>query len=213
VHAYDDHNRNRRRDAMEPVDSGYSAVFAEPTDTVALLFNVLIPDTTAPRVVSARALDSLHVQVELDDHVDPAAALDGVRAAVSALPDSSGYAVGIRIMAQSAFQAEQRAAEAARIAADTVAIDTTVVAPDTLAAPPRVTPARADDVDPDLPIRQLVVRLDRPLVPGSYMITLQGVTNLHGLTGTASASFEMGEPAAPAPPVPVAPDTTRARGL
>lgn len=210
VHAYDDHNRNRRRDAMEPVDSGYSAVFAEPTDTVALLFDVLIPDTTAPRVVSARALDSLHVQVELDDHVDPAAALEGVRAAVSALPDSSGYAVGVRIMAQSTFRAEQLAAEAARIAADTVAVtDTTVVARDTLAAPLPVTPAGAEDVDPDLPIRQLVVRLDRPLVPGSYMITLQGVTNLHGLTGSGSASFEMSEPAPPAP-APAAPDTTRA---
>jgi hypothetical protein len=161
-------------------------------------------------VVSARALDSLHVQVELDDHVDPAAALEGVRAAVSALPDSSGYAVGVRIMAQSTFRAEQLAAEAARIAADTVAVtDTTVVARDTLAAPLPVTPAGAEDVDPDLPIRQLVVRLDRPLVPGSYMITLQGVTNLHGLTGSGSASFEMSEPAPPAP-APAAPDTTRA---
>src|SRR5690606_15594426 len=87
VLAYDDRNRNRRRDFMEPVDSGYRASIAQPTDTVALIFTVLSPDTTAPRVANARAVDSLHVRVEVDDYFDPAGGLAGARAEVLALPD------------------------------------------------------------------------------------------------------------------------------
>jgi hypothetical protein len=202
VRAYSDQNRNRRRDPMEPVDSGYTALFAEPTDTVALLFEVLSPDTTSPRVVGASSPDSLHVTIQIDDHVDPAAGLEGVRAEVNALPDSTTYAVSTRVILQSVFTAEQ---QAARLAADTAgaADDTTAAARDTVAAPrPPAPPAAV--VDPTLPVRELVFRLDRPLVPGSYTITVSGVTNLHGLTGGGTAPFEVSEPAPPraAPPDP-----------
>ena len=213
VRAYDDLNRNRRRDAMEPVDSGHTARFAQPTDTVALVFQVLVPDTTAPRIMSARALDSLHVRVEMDDYFDPAAGLQSARAAVITTPDSTPWAVSARVMPEAVFVAER---DAARLAADSAAAaaDTAAAVRDTLAAPPRAAPVPTrpgvspggDLIDPALPTRALVVRLEQPLVPGSYSISISGVTNLHGLTGGGTTPFELSPPAPPQPP-PASPDT------
>ncbi|MBR9989877.1 MAG: Ig-like domain-containing protein, partial [Gemmatimonadetes bacterium] len=212
VRAYDDRNRNRRRDTLEPVDSGHTAVFVGQTDTVALVFNVLTPDTTAPRIVSASSLDSLHIQIEVDDYFDPADALDGVGAEVHVLPDSTSIATHSRILTRAAFTAEQQArrqaAEAARVAADTAgaAADTGAVR-----VPPPPDPAQPNAGAAALPIREFVVRLNRPLPPGSYTITISGVVNLHALVGGGVAPFQVSAPPdtpAPAPPgsQPVPPD-------
>lgn len=228
VSAYDDQNRNRRRDTLEPVDSGFTAVFAQPTDTVALVFDVLTPDTSAPQVATARAVDSLHVHVEMDDHFDPQVGLATVGVQVIALPDSTSYASAAAIIPEPVFRAEQqeaqlRAAEAARLAADSAraAGDTTAVA-DTAAArsrpvPPR-NPARAaadpagiPATDATLPIRGFVIRLDRPLASGSYLVNIGGVVNLHGLTGGGLAPFEWS--ATPPGPEPPPPDTTASSSI
>ncbi|HEX2167858.1 MAG TPA: Ig-like domain-containing protein, partial [Longimicrobiales bacterium] len=207
VHAYDDQNRNRRRDTLEPVDSGHTAMFSEPTDTVALVFNVLSPDTSAPRIVSARAADSLHVEIEMDDYFDPVSGLESARAEVIALPDSTTYAAAIVFIPEPVFRAERdaaqrRAAEAERLAADsaraagdTVGIAADSIVRDTIAAADTAA-VRADDLpvaeaaaapDLTLPIREFVVTLDRPLPPGSYVINLAGVVNLHGLTANGAS--------------------------
>src|SRR5690606_23055765 len=120
---------------------GYRASIAQPTDTVALIFTVLSPDTTAPRVANARAVDSLHVRVEVDDYFDPAGGLAGARAEVLALPDSTPFALGQEFFAEPVFTAaeqarvRQRALEAARLADTAAAADTLVDVPvDTIAA-------------------------------------------------------------------------------
>lgn len=242
VRAYDDQNGNRRRDGLEPVDSGHSVVFDQPIDTVALIFSVLSPDTIAPRAMNAAALDSLHVRVEFDDHFDPAVALEAVTAQVHALPDSVPYASAVRVMPAAVFIAEQQAAAeaaaAAQAAADSVAraaadsaaraADTAGVVlppPDTMRQPTPVRPAgavRAGPVrqgdepgrDPDLPTREIVIQLDRPLRPGSYAITVVGIVNLHGLAGGGTITFDVSAPPSedrppplPAPPLPAPPDT------
>jgi hypothetical protein len=180
VRAYDDQNANRRRDLLEPVDSGHTAAFVAPADTVALVFHVLSADSSAPRVTRAAAVDSLHVGIELDDPVEAdATSLAAARAEVHLLPDSTRYAGAVRIMAGVVFAAELAAA------ADS--------APATPVPPP------------SLPVRELVVRLDRTLAPGTYTITLSGITNLHGLTGGGIERFDVTPPPPPPPPPP---DTT-----
>src|SRR5690606_41307741 len=60
----------------------------------------------------------------------------------------------------------------------------------------------------DLPVREIVVELDRPLPPGTYTITLTGIVNLHGITGAGVAQFALRPPALPPPDtVPAPPDT------
>lgn len=239
VYAYDDQNRNRRRDLLEAVDSGHTAVFAEPNDTVALVFNVLSPDTSAPRIVAVRAADSLHVQVEMDDFSDPVTGLESARAEVMSLPDSTTYSSAIEFIPEPVFRAEQqaaqrRAAEAARAAADSaraaadsiraagdtvgvprdsvIARDTSVAAADTATERDAPLNMQNPNAAPDLtlPIREFVLTLDRPLPPGSYLINLAGVVNLHGLVGGGLAPFTVSPPAQPPPAPP--PDSASTGG-
>src|SRR5690606_33862769 len=96
------------------------------------------------------------------------------------LPDSSRYAGAARIMTEAELEEELRSAA-----------DSVVAAP----AAPAV----------QRPVRRIIVRLDRALVPGAYTITVGNIMNLHGLVGNGTARFEMTEPPPPPPPAP--PDT------
>jgi methionine-rich copper-binding protein CopC len=183
VSAFDDQNRNRRRDLLEPVDSGYAVSIAAAADTVAQIFNVLIPDTTAPQVERAQAIDSLHVRVVLDDHYDPPVLAQVPAPQIHMLPDSSLVAVGAELLTPAAF--EQRA----RAEADSAAMPAATV--------------------PDRPAREVIVRLDRPLRPGEYTVTFGPIANLHGLAGYGIARFEVQAIEPPPPALP--PDTASAR--
>lgn len=227
MRAYADQNRNRRRDLLEPVDSGRALSLAAE-DTLTQVFSVLAPDTSAPRVTGASALDSLHVRVVLDDHVtdDDAAAAS---ARLFTLPDSTAFASGVEIMLERVHTAlaGPPVRPAARSTPDSIAMDTLAV--DSAAVVDPVEAARADSIAAaladaaaartdsavaaarELPAREIVVRLDRPLEPGtSYMIVITGVRNLHGLTGGGEARFETAEPPPPADAPPPS-DTTSFR--
>jgi hypothetical protein len=210
VLAFSDQNRNRRRDPAEPVDSTM-VTLGSPADTVPLVFSVLPPDTTPPRPTRVEVLDSLRLRVTFDDYFATEAPLLGGAAEVHALPDSIPYAAATRVLQAPLHEAERReaAATAARQAADTAQVA------DTVMAPPR-TPAAAPAGAPrvPLPVRELVVVLERPLVPGqTYTVTVRGVTNISGLTGGGVARFEVPAARQPPPqiPPPVPPDTSGIR--
>jgi hypothetical protein len=215
LQAYADMNRNRRRDPAEPVDSGRIAALQSDADTVAVVFHVLPPDTTPPRIVRAEAIDSLHVRVTFDDYFDPEQPLAGAAAEVHQLPDSTRVAGARRLLHGPLFDREHAAARAQRA-------DTAAARPDTAARQLGVVPpARADTARPRppaqapaapaadrplLPAREIVVELDRPLVPGAaHFITVAGVVNISGLTGGGTARFEAAAAAPPPPPPPVQP--------
>jgi hypothetical protein len=179
LRAYADANRNRRREYTEPLDSGQVASLAETADTVPRIFHVLAPDTSAPQVRGAAAIDSLHVRVTTDDYID-ADDVAAARADVLLLPDSTAYATATAAVLEAVFT-EQRRREAA--------------AADTAAEPPRPQPAAPAEA---LPAREIVFTLDRPLAPGSYVIVVRGLVNLHGLTGGGADDFEVAA-VAPAP--------------
>jgi hypothetical protein len=134
------------------------------------------------------------------------------------MPDSVRYAGSSRVVPEPVFNEEQRAASAA--AADTIAAADTaaVVAVPTDAVPQT---GQVPDAAEMLPQREFVVMLDRPLVPGSYTITVSGVINLQGIAGGGIARFDVAAPAPPpepppepgTPPVqvpaPAPPDTSR----
>jgi hypothetical protein len=212
VLAFSDQNRNRRRDPVEPVDSTMVTLGA-PADTVPVVFNVLPPDTTPPRPTRVEVLDSLRLRVTFDDYFATEAPLLGGTAEVHVLPDSVPFAGATRVLQAPLHEAERReAAAAARQAADTVR-----ALADTAVAPPRtpagVAPAPAATRVP-LPVRELVVVLDRPLLPGqTYTVTVRGVTNISGLTGGGVARFEVPAARQPPPqiPPPLPPDTSGIR--
>jgi hypothetical protein len=200
--AFADQNRNRRRDAMEPVDNATLSL-GSPSDTLMQVFRVLAPDTTPPRVTRAEYVDSLHVRITLDDHVDVEAQLTGAGAEIHVLPDSALYGAATRLVQAPLFERERR--EAAAAGADTAA-----AAPQEPVRPPTGRAALAVTQEP-LPTREIMVVLSRPLERGlDYTITVGGIMNLHGLSGGGVARFSTPRPA-PAAPAQPPPDTTRSR--
>lgn len=216
MHAYADANRNRRRDPAEPVDSGHVASLT--ADTITQIFHVLSPDSTGPVVLRASVVDSLHVRIALDDYVTAEAAA-AASAAVLLLPDSAQFASAEQIWLEPQFRTQLRATP---VAVDTAGADTTGVAVDTtdIAAAQRMAAAAAAAAEaaaadsaaarrgPQLPARELVIRLDRTLLPGAeYVVVVRGLVNLYNLGGGGSATFE--SPAAPVPR-PAAADSSQA---
>jgi hypothetical protein len=213
--AWGDQNRNRRRDPAEPVDSGRVVTLASPSDTVAVVFQVMPVDTTPPRVVRADFVDSMRVRVTFDDYFDVDEPVLTATAEVHALPDSVRFAGSRRLLLAPVYERGRAAAEAAAAqraaaaAADTAAADTAAaIRPDSVPVrPPAPTPGPES---PLLPTREIVVELNRPLVPGQgYTITVTGAVNISGLPGGGVARFDVpaaAPPRDPPPPDPPPPD-------
>jgi hypothetical protein len=92
LRAYSDQNNNRRRDSLEPVDSGRVETIGAGKDTAAVFFEVLSPDTSVTRLSEASAVDSITVRVRTDDYLDATAGFVGATAEVLSLPDSVRFA-------------------------------------------------------------------------------------------------------------------------
>lgn len=220
VRAYSDQNRNRRRDSAEPVDSGRVTTLSSTSDTLAVIFNVLSPDSTRAEVTSAEVIDSLRIRVQLDDYVAPDAPTSQIAVQLVALPDSTPVSAASRVVTAAvwdslrAVTAEAARAAAADSAAAAAAADSAAADVDTTAARPRPSgrpPARntrQQEAQGPLPSRDLVIMLERPLAPGQYVVTLGGITNLSNISGGGgSASFEVrAAPARQERPAPA--DTT-----
>lgn len=204
IRAYMDQTRNRKPDFSEAID--VATAMLSPTDTTVLGFSLLPPDTTPARLLRAEARDSVHIQLQLDDFLDPAESLDGVTAELWLLPDSTRVEVA-RVIHSHVYKLEEEARKAeaaAAAAADTVGVDSTVVAgvepeipvEEIAAIEVEGTAEGADESEP-LPARELVLISASPLTPKArYRVEVRGITNIAGLAeGGGSVVFE-----APAPP-------------
>jgi hypothetical protein len=178
VEAFTDLNRNRRRDAAEPV-AGEQVSLSAAADTSTIIFHVLAPDSTPPRPTRAEIVDSMRVRITFDDHFDPEQAQPAASAELHALPDSTAYGTARRILVGTVYDLERRTPPPQP--RDTAAADTAVAQ-----QVPQRTPAPArggQAPQQPLPARELVIELDRPLRPGTYSVTVRNFVNIHGLTG------------------------------
>lgn len=86
VRAFEDRNRNRRLDPVEPRDTAMTELAA--ADTALFAFRLLVPDTTPARLVRTEARDSMQVRLSFDDPLDPERPLRDVHVQLRQLPDS-----------------------------------------------------------------------------------------------------------------------------
>ncbi|MQA89542.1 MAG: hypothetical protein GEU90_04835 [Gemmatimonas sp.] len=182
VRAYRDLNRNRAFDPFEAGDSAAVEVRVDEPADVAL--RVLEPDSTAP-VAGAVQLVGDVVQVEFDDYLDPDQAIDPSQVAVT---DSTGATVPIDTVAVG----ELLPTEPDSLAAlpDTAQTPAPAAPPAAAQQPPE--PGATPETPDNLPSRTLAVRLadEADLMPGAeYTVSVDGVTNLVGLTGGGESSF------------------------
>jgi hypothetical protein len=198
VRAFVDQNRNRVLDPTESASRPQQVVFQPTQDTITHELAILPFDTTAPRVTRAEARDSLQVAVTVDDYLEPEASLEFVESALFVLPDSTPLPGSTMLMTADSFAAYRRAlADTVPPAADTV--------PPRPAVPPGRIGARAPRDTVPVPYREFIVVPPVPLAPStSYVLRVNGLTNISGITG-GGGTVEFTTPA-PAPPLP-RPDT------
>lgn len=75
IRAYRDINRNRAPDLYEANDTAAVTLRAGATDSAAIRLAILPGDTTPPAVASARVADSVSIELQFDDYLDPAQTL------------------------------------------------------------------------------------------------------------------------------------------
>ena len=176
VYAFSDQNNNRRRDWLEPVDSGRVVTLGAGADTTGIFFRVLSPDTTPARVTEATVVDSVTLRLRTDDYLEAATALATTTVEVLSLPDSTHYTTAATIVVGTPPPLAPR--------------DTAAAADTAPARPARPQPAS----------NQLTVRLERALAPGNYVVRVRGLVNISGLPGGGGTEdFEVRAPATPAP--------------
>ncbi|MFV1988904.1 MAG: Ig-like domain-containing protein [Gemmatimonadota bacterium] len=191
-----DQNRNFRVDRhLEPYDSATVTSFdgARPD----LLFVLVAPDSTPPRLLRADTPDSITIRIEFDDAlVRPQPGQPSVTVSDSI----TGTAIAVF-----GFELGEPDEVVFPGAPGTVP-DSTALPPDSAAAAPDQ-PTPADSIDGGvpqadaLPTRFVTVRLARGITSGTYRLTAAGFANLRDLIGGGDTTFVADVPA---------PDTTAA---
>ena len=229
VYGVIDQNRNARRESRE----NYDSIRVRPgRDSVGELW-AFRHDSVPPRVQTATRGDSLTAIVTFAAHLDPYYRLPADSVRVLRLPDSSQVPVEAVLPPQ-----EYDSIYRPRPVRDTTAADTTVRRADTAAArrrPPRdTTPRQIPGVPPRVvgvrprvdttergPLRtkpplfdKLHVRVREPWRDSTrYVVLLNGVRSLNGITGPARAVLEIVRPTVAADSardsLRVRPDTVR----
>ena len=195
VTAFEDQNRNREPDDIEPIGIALSTL--SPADTVLLNFALLVPDTTPAMVRNVDVVDSLTLSVEFDDYLDPASELTGVSAFLG--PDSLAPPEVISIMHErdylgrmDAIQDSVHVSDSIQFEEDVQRIEELRIAGDSVTADEMEselrTPRPLAQSDPralqtrDLPKQALFLLLaDTLALDQPYELTVAGVTNINGL--------------------------------
>ena len=187
IRAIDEKSPNRSLDPREPWDTATVTV----TDSARADLYVFIHDTLPVRVSELRTSDSLTITLTLDKPLMPGVEIP-VSAARIVLSDSSVLQVA-SVMTAAQDRVEREKADSISRLKDTTAA--AAARRDTI---PRRTidPTRRRDTSQVLPplvakraapATELVVRMTTPLKPGStYRVTLTGLRNLLGVSGTAT---------------------------
>lgn len=230
---------------LEAYDSA-SFDLPDSTSTAELVLRLTEPDTTPPRLVRARAADSVTLRLEFDDPLDPRQNFDRTEVVVrdtatgrewpvervgitlpsarptagdtTARPTAGSGAAGPDTGAVPADTIAPTPADTGAGPADTIAPTPTdtgagAVPPDTGAAraadtssaarsdtaagaaadtATRTAPETAAGAAADtttLPSQRILVRLGRPLRPGTYRVRVDGFVNLRKLAGGGDTTF------------------------
>jgi len=192
--AFLDQNRNREPDFSEP--QARVELRLEPADTVVVTELVLLAmDSTAARPERARLLDSLTVELEFDDYLDPASSSSEIVAAFRPEPSGTAFsAAGIFHVWEWEEERERRrrapAVEPDSLAPPTTPPTTPPTIPPTIPQTALPTPlevgagavqrqAPGPDVRPD---RRLILILPAPLTPETtFTVGVANVRNINGI--------------------------------
>jgi hypothetical protein len=211
VRAFEDRNRNRAFDGLEPSEASIEDL--NPADTVLVDFALLAPDTTPALIGIVDIVDAATLNVEFDDFLDPAVELIGVTASLG--PDSLGPPEVFAVMHERDFLVRRDEVQDSVYAADSIRfeegqqqLEVLLSAGDSTGAaeleseltPPRarVQSSQAALRARELPSRAIYVLLaDTLAMDRPFELTIAGVSNINGVPdggGTAEVLREAPPP-------------------
>jgi hypothetical protein len=193
--AFQDLNGNFVLDRMfEPYDSARLELLAD--GRVERSFRIVEPDTTPPILGRIEVVDTLSLELEFDDYLDPTQDFGAAGLEIRQL--DSGRRIEIEAITLSeAIRGRAAGTPGARVRPDTLP----EAAPDTLpeAAPDTLPEAAEPPPEEVLPSQMLLVRLASPLGEGRYGISMDRVVNLRQLAAAIDTVFAYPQEAPPAP--------------
>ncbi len=223
VRGFLDQNRNRRLDGKETWDT----VGVAPAPAAGSVLWLAPRDTAGPRVMQVTVRDSVTVEIQVTQPLDPYQVLDSSNVAVRMLPDS----VVLAVRSFRAKSLDDSLETRARLVADSLRTDSlrrtrpdtgqrrgAPLTPKVEAPPVQAAPAGRRGARPPAPVDsvvikmaqsrpalgdRLVLRLFAPLPPESkYVVEVRGIRNVSGAAATAVGGFTV-------PKARVLPDSTR----
>jgi Big-like domain-containing protein len=201
-----DQNQDQRQDSREAYGT---ARVPRGKSEVGELW-AFVHDTTAPRIQTVTADDSVSATVTFSQKLDPRQRLTPRDASLRLLPDSVPVAVASILPKPLDDSLNQR-----RTPADTAAARDTLESPDSAGARRRPGPTLRDRGPANEPLTsrpplfdRLVLRVPRPWAPGSRLVLeVRGVRNVSGVAGNA-----VGVVAVPEKPKPTPGDSLKVQG-
>jgi hypothetical protein len=187
VRVFDEKTPNRLLEAREPWDTATVTL----TDSARAELYVFVHDSTPVRINEIRRTDSVTISLQLDKPLKPAVAipLSSVRVV---LADSTEVKV-LALLSAADARAEQERADSVTRMKDTTqrpgsrapqAARRTIDPNQRRDTLPVIPPPKANRIPP---VQELVLRMAQPTTPGTtYRVTLTGVQNLLGISGTAT---------------------------
>ena len=226
LRAYLDQNRNRRVDGRE----GWDTAGLQPAPAAAVVLWLTPRDTTPPRVAQVTSRDTLTIEIQVSQLLDPAQRFDTSNVRILLLPDSTP----VRVLSLLTKAEDDSAVARARAHSDSVRADSTARArPDSgraAAKPPAPAPSPATPRPAaqqgrgraQAPVDSALIRLlqSRPALSDrlvarvaaslgyntSYVVEIIGVRNVNLAAGRAMGGLKT---PAPPPPPKAAADSTR----
>lgn len=170
AYGFRDGNRNLRLDRQLEAHDSLRFVVEEAADPEPLRLALVEPDSTPPRLLEARAADSLTLRLEFDDPLAPEQPV--ARVAVTDSLGAERAARRLHVGEPSTLEREKREA------------------PEPPETPGAAGPGGAEgDGRSPTPSRTLTLVLEEPLAPGRYVVRADGFVNLRGLVGGGEAGF------------------------
>lgn len=201
LRVYEDRNRNGELDPSEPRARGLPGQIQPPLDTAFAVVSLIAPDTTAPRLTSAEAVDSTAVLLTFDDYLDPLMELETVPVTVA--DSAAGGPLEIDLMNEVDFSTRQGGdGDLPPAPGDQPPGDTAVAGPVGPPGAPGGQPAGAAGQPRvglsglPLPAQTLYGVVGTPLQAGvTYRVEISGLVNIAGTgEGGGEATFRWEPP-------------------
>jgi hypothetical protein len=187
-----DQNRNGRRETREAYDSVTATGNGPP-----IAIWTFPHDTNPPRLQQATPRDTVTVELQFSQPLSPDQRIDTGLVTVRHLPDSAVVPVAA-LATQQVYDSMRQAVRPDSLQPDSLRPDSLAPVAPPAARPPGVRPARDSTLGRPTLSDRLILVLQAPMdTAGQYLVLVDSIRNVTGVSGSTRGVFSAPKPAAP----------------